>query len=74
MKTIYLTEHFTLQEFTRSNNAGKYGIDNTVPSHFIPRLEQLCKTILEPLREFAGQLKGRNISIGYSDEELVMRC
>lgn len=55
MKTIYLTEHFTLQEFTRSDTAAKYGIDNTVPSKYIPRLEQLCKTILEPLRQFAGQ-------------------
>ena len=27
MKTIYLTEHFTLQELTRSDTAAKYGID-----------------------------------------------
>lgn len=55
MKDLRLTEHFTLREFEKSATATRLGIDNTVPSRFIPRLEQLCKVILEPLREFAQQ-------------------
>ena len=56
MKTnIQLSEHFSLEEFQRSTVATAHGIDNTVPVQFIPTLEQLCRTILEPLREYAGQ-------------------
>ena len=50
-----LTKHFSLEEFQKSSVAQRYGINNTVPSAYIPVLEQLCRTILEPLREFAGQ-------------------
>lgn len=55
MTNLRLTPHFTVAEFERSATATRLGIDNTVPSQFIPRLEQLCKVILEPLREFAQQ-------------------
>lgn len=56
MKTnIQLSEHFSLEEFQRSTVATAHGIDNTVPVQFIPTLEQLCRTILEPLRAYAGQ-------------------
>ena len=54
MKTMKLTEHFTLEEFQRSTVAQAHGIDNTVPAQYIPTLQQLCSTILEPLRAFAG--------------------
>lgn len=50
-----LTEHFSLSEFSRSAVAQAHGIDNTVPAEYIPTLQQLCNTILEPLRKFAGQ-------------------
>ena len=50
-----LSEHFSLSEFERSATATRLGIDNSVPSQYIPALQQLCKEILEPLREFAGQ-------------------
>ena len=50
-----LSEHFSLSEFERSATATKLGIDNSVPSQYIPALEQLCKEILEPLRAFAQQ-------------------
>ena len=50
-----LSEHFSLSEFERSATATKLGIDNSVPSQYIPALQQLCKEILEPLREFTGQ-------------------
>ena len=55
MTNLRLTEHFTLAEFERSATATANGIDNRVPSQYVPALEQLCKTILEPLRAFAGQ-------------------
>lgn len=55
MTNLRLTPHFTVAEFERSATATRLGIDNTCPSQFIPRLEQLCKVCLEPLREFAGQ-------------------
>lgn len=52
---LKLSEHFTLREFTHSDVARTNGIDNTVPLQYIPTLQQLCNTILEPLREFAAQ-------------------
>ena len=55
MKSLRLSEHFVLAEFERSATATANGIDNRVPSQYVPALEQLCKTILEPLRAFAGQ-------------------
>ena len=54
MKDLHLTEHFTLREFEQSETAKKYGIDNTVPSKYVPVLQQLCKEVLEPLRTFVG--------------------
>lgn len=55
MTNLRLTPHFNLSEFERSATAQANGIDNTCPSQYVPVLEQLCMTILEPLREFAGQ-------------------
>ena len=51
---VMLSEHFALEEFTRSEVARVHGIDNTIPLQCIPALQQLCSTILKPLREFAG--------------------
>ena len=50
-----ITKHFTLEEFQRSSVADAHGIDNTIPAQYIPTLEQLCRTILEPLRAYANQ-------------------
>ena len=52
MKDLLLSPHFKLAEFERSATATKLGIDNHVPSQYIPALQQLCKEILEPLRAF----------------------
>ena len=54
MNDLRLSEHFMLSEFERSETAEKYGIDNTVPSQYIPALQQLCREVLEPLRAFVG--------------------
>ena len=45
-----LSEHFSLEEFENSSTASKYGIDNRVPEEFIPSIQNLCVTVLEPLR------------------------
>ncbi|MBO4487779.1 MAG: peptidase M15 [Bacteroidaceae bacterium] len=54
MTNLRLSEHFTLAEFERSATAAACGIDNSVPSQYIPVLQQLCKVVLEPLREALG--------------------
>ena len=66
-----LTEHFSLQEFERSATAEKYHIDNSVPSQYIPTLQQLCKEVLEPLRSFVGQPSV--ISSGYRCNQLNVK-
>lgn len=71
MNNLHLTEHFTVAEFERSPKAIIYGIDNHVPSKYIPTLQQLCTTILEPLREFAGQ--PIIISSGYRCNQLNIK-
>lgn len=71
MTNLRLSEHFTLAEFERSATAIANGIDNRVPSQYIPTLEQLCKTILEPLRAFAGQ--PIIISSGYRCNQLNVK-
>ena len=55
MEDLRLSPHFTLREFEQSATAKKYGIDNTVPSKYVPVLQQLCKEVLEPLRSYVGQ-------------------
>lgn len=71
MTNLHLTPHFTVAEFERSATAAANRIDNTVPSRYIPVLEQLCKTILEPLREFAQQ--PIIISSGYRCNQLNVK-
>ena len=69
MKTFRLSEHFTLAEFEKSATAIANGIDNRVPSQYVPALEQLCKTILEPLRAFANSPEGKqSLSLSPSQE------
>lgn len=66
-----LTEHFTLSEFESSETAAKCGIDNRVPSHLIPALQNLCKQVLEPLRAFVG--KPIVITSGYRCPQLNVK-
>ena len=55
MEELRLSPHFTLKEFEKSATDDKYHIDNSVPSQYIPVLQQLCKVVLEPLRSFVGK-------------------
>ncbi len=54
MNDFRLSTHFTLSEFERSATAEKCHIDNSVPSKYVPTLQQLCQEVLEPLRSFVG--------------------
>lgn len=47
---MQLTEHFSLEEFEHSPTARMHGIDNRVPSAYIPAVRALCQHVLEPLR------------------------
>ena len=49
-----LSEHFELNEFTRSATADRLHIDNSIPEELIPNLKNLCQQVLEPLREHFG--------------------
>jgi len=68
MEDQILTEHFRLSEFTRSATAERHHIDNTIPSTLIPNLKNLCKEVLEPLRQHVGVPV--IISSGYRSPEL----
>lgn len=45
-----LTEHFTLEELTRSDYANEHGLNNTASEYVEKNLMMLCALILEPLR------------------------
>lgn len=69
-KTIYLSEHFTLQEMLRSGTAIAYGIDNTPTERDIENLRSLCRAVLEPLRRRFGRII---ITSGYRSKKLNKR-
>ena len=48
-----LTEHFFLEEFTRSTSAARAGIDNSLPAEYLPRVQKLAQA-LENLRQVVG--------------------
>ena len=50
-----LSEHFSLEEFERSDTAKRLGIDNTVPKGLLPNMQALCENVLEPLRQHFGE-------------------
>ena len=51
----WLSEHFKLEEFERSDVARQLQIDNRVPAELIPSLRTLCREVLEPLRQHVGK-------------------
>lgn len=55
-----LSEHFTLEEFSHSENAIEHGIDNTPPAEAIAKLKILCEKVLEPVREYHGAVSIRS--------------
>lgn len=57
-----LTKNFTLEEFTKSSTAAKYGINNTPDATVLAHLKELA-TALQSIREYYG--KPITISSGY---------
>lgn len=51
---MYLSKHFTLTEAMKSQQALRFGIDNTPPDSLIPNLTRTANQILEPVREHYG--------------------
>ncbi|PZC48508.1 MAG: Uncharacterized conserved protein YcbK, DUF882 family [Chloroflexi bacterium] len=47
-----LSEHFTLEEFTKSQVAKRYRIDNIPSPGGVENLKKLCLHILEPVRKY----------------------
>lgn len=68
MEKIQITDNFTLDEFTRSDKATKYGIDNTPSNLVIGNITLLCVNVLQPLRD--ALRKAVNITSGFRNEEL----
>lgn len=64
-----LSANFTLDEFTRSEVATRYGIDITVQpgSAIHQNLIRLCSTILQPLRDALGPV---HVLSGYRPSEV----
>jgi len=67
-KSEKLSAHFTLGELIKSETAERKGIDNTPPDHLLPKLQRLCKELLEPIRMHYG--KPFRPNSGYRSPEL----
>lgn len=63
-----LGDHFSLWEFTRSNKAARYEIDNTPGDAEVAALVALVGAVLDPLRKAVG--KPVRITSGYRSAEL----
>ena len=46
-----LSKNFTLRELTKSETASRYGIDNKPNPEFTVNLQNLCETVLQPIRD-----------------------
>ena len=60
---IQLSEHFTLNEFTKSITAERLGIKNEPDYEKVQAMKHLCREVLEPLRQHYG--KPIRITSGY---------
>lgn len=70
INAMQLSKNFQLQEFTISQTAERFGINNHPSESIIKHLELLCKEILQPAREALG---GLSISSGYRSPQLNRR-
>lgn len=64
---VALTEHFTLEEFIKSQTALRLGIDNTPPQEIIERAQLVLQNVAEPVRNQFGVTV---INSGYRGPEL----
>jgi len=58
-----LTQHFTLEEMTKSQTGARKGIDNTPGPEVIENLKHLCENVLEKIR--ANFARPITINSGY---------
>jgi hypothetical protein len=63
-----LSENFTLDELTKSQEATRLGIDNTPNEEHILNLKLLCENVLQPIRDFYGM--PLSVSSGYRSAAL----
>ena len=63
-----LTEHFSLEELTRSDTATARGLVNDPSVAAISNLQHLCQEVLEPLRQHVGVPV--RINSGYRSREV----
>ena len=68
---MQLSDNFYLSEFTKSQTALRNGIDNTPNETAIVNLENLCKNILQPVRDYF--LLPVYISSGYRNPDVNAR-
>ncbi len=60
---MQLSQHFTTEEFTKSQTGSRLGIANTPSAAHLANLKTLCAKVLEPVRAHYG--KPVHINSGY---------
>jgi len=65
-----LSKSFTLEEFVKSQEAIRLGIDNTPDEDQIFNLQLLCNNVIQPVRDYFN--KPVVISSGYRSPELCL--
>jgi uncharacterized protein YcbK (DUF882 family) len=68
-RTIKLSKNFTLSEFLYSSTALRKNISNDLPREYLPRIQYLVDTIIQPIRDKFGPIK---INSGYRSVELCL--
>ena len=74
---MQLSQHFTLEEFTYSQTASRFGLDMTPTDEHLENLRALCLCMLEPLRlqlmHILNKEVGIRITSGYRPRVLNER-
>ena len=65
-----LSPNFTLQELTKSDTAVRLGIANEPNSDQIAKLQNLCETLLQPVRDKFGPVI---VTSGYRSPDLCVK-
>ncbi|MEO8153548.1 MAG: D-Ala-D-Ala carboxypeptidase family metallohydrolase [Rhizobacter sp.] len=59
---FYLTQHFSVEEFTASQTAARLQIDNSLPDHLVDDARETAR-LHERIRDYLKHLCGREIPI-----------
>lgn len=60
-----LSKNFTLSELTKSNEATRWGIDNTPTAEVVQNLQGLAENVLQPVRNHFGAV---TVTSGYRNQ------